>query len=176
MNIELFEKALALTRDAGFLLTKIQQQVIDTFLKSDNKAVHVKLKANAGHLTVQTLIAALFALTQTQGDILYLGRTANESRQWLEEMNGHLEDFEESEEFGYTLLSKDKREFTHIKNKFGAEVRVTTASLGSLNNLRGMGSKLALIMTTASEDVQYDFAPYAPLLAAGARLFMFTIV
>jgi hypothetical protein len=171
MDKERFDRALAyLVEKSAARLTPYQQRFIQTV---HDGFAEVRTCPNIGTTTIQTLVAAVVAVSQSTGDVVYFGLNGRKARQWIEQVNTWLDVFKDHPEFGFVVTRQDAREYTVIRNVTGNEKRISAFPLSW--NIRGMDAKL--ILADIQENQRQTLLPLIlPLMANGSSCVVSRII
>lgn len=170
-----FDRALAyLVEKSAVRLTPYQERFIQTI---HDGFAEVRTCPNLGTTTVQSLVAAVVAVSQSKGDVMIFTTNGRKARQWLEKVDTWLDVFKDHPEFGFVVTRKDAREYVVIRSVTGDEKRITAFPLTSNNNMRGMGENMKLILADIQENQRQTLLPLIlPLVANGSSCVVSRIV
>jgi len=109
----------------------------------------VTLPRRSGKTVVQTILAAVVAVSQPDGNVCCFNLGSRQSKEWLAQVLGVLRLFKGSEEFHWKLEHIDSSECIALTNSLGTKVTVSSypgPRDADASNYRGMGTRLMLLL------------------------------
>lgn len=151
-NLERFERALRFLFDEcgvrlGYLQLKflhaartvLLKRMFGTGIVSEQSYLQAKFQIKrlydtcsiifprrSGKTTVQTILAAVLAVSQPDGNYVAFNLTGRQSKAWLNQSIKWMELFQKSPEFRYVELQRDMRESLMIRNCCGTTARIAS--------------------------------------------------
>jgi hypothetical protein len=104
----------------------------------------------SGKTTVQTILAAVIAVSQPDGNLVAFNLTNRQSKAWLHQAIKWLELFQKSPEFRYVELQRDMRETLMIRNSCGTTARISSFAGAPLSISMATGVPLYFYKWTRS--------------------------
>jgi hypothetical protein len=135
----------------------------------------VTLPRRSGKTVAQTVLAAIVAVSQRNGNVCCFQIGGRQAKEWLAQVIVYLRMFRGSP-WDWTLEKIDSKEYIQIKNRYGTVVQISSypgPRDADATNFRGMGKDLALLLY----DEYYFFREVVwsttlPLAKLGAPILM----
>jgi hypothetical protein len=193
MNIENFKEALiAYEKKTGVRLHAKQRGLIDGILLLDNGSpcLSYRMFGDNGRFLprsesndaasdvmrladrrfVEALIVAILVVSQpTAQMILHCSATGRFKRKWMKQFLEVLDSFEKDPAYTFQIQSCKEKEMIQIRNAKGVDCKVTAIALNDINNLRGLGERISLIMISDKKMESESTRLLLPLLATSIR-------
>jgi hypothetical protein len=108
----------------------------------------VTLPRRSGKTVVQTVLAAVIAVTQPEGNVCCFNLGGRQAKEWLAQAIGIMRLFRGSK-FDWRLVNIESKEYISIVNCTGTAAKVSSypgPKDADASNFRGMGTKLMLLL------------------------------
>jgi hypothetical protein len=169
-------RVVSLRRMFGETLHQHKAYLLRRFgIKEVFRAVCILFPRRSGKTTVQTIDAAVTAVSQPNGNVVSFNLTGRQSAAWLKQCMTYLNMFKDTVEFGWTEVDRKFPERITIRARAaGTDNTISAypgAQAGSFDNLRGMGRDLCKCYLDEGAFFDERGLPVMlPLLANGASL------